>query len=66
MSLNYFKYLLRDFPVALYFVAVSTFAAFVGQVLVRKLVAILGRASLIIFILSGTIFVSAISLGKCH
>ncbi|KAG4978949.1 hypothetical protein AAZX31_13G338700 [Glycine max] len=58
-------YLLKRFPIpyTLYFVAVSTFAAFVGQVLVRKLVAILGRASLIIFILSGTIFVSAISLG---
>ncbi|KHM98753.1 hypothetical protein glysoja_030806 [Glycine soja] len=60
-------YLLKRFPIpyTLYFVAVSTFAAFVGQVLVRKLVAILGRASLIIFILSSTIFVSAISLGKC-
>ncbi|KAG4380767.1 hypothetical protein AAZX31_15G015300 [Glycine max] len=58
-------YLLKRFPIpyTLYFVAVSTFAAFVGQVLVRKLVAILGRASLIIFILSSTIFVSAISLG---
>jgi len=47
-------------------VAVSTLAAFVGQVLVKKLVALLGRASLIIFILSGTIFVSALSLGKSH
>lgn len=66
-NLNQFKYLLSDyFLVALYFVAVSTIAAIVGQVLVRKLVALLGRASLIIFILSATIFVSAISLGKCH
>jgi len=47
-------------------VAVSTLAAFVGQVLVKKLVALMGRASLIIFILSGTIFVSALSLGKSH
>ncbi|XP_074275983.1 sulfite exporter TauE/SafE family protein 3-like [Silene latifolia] len=58
-------YLLNRFPVpyAAYFVAVATFAAFVGQVLVRRLIAILGRASLIIFILAFTIFVSAISLG---
>ncbi|GAV64471.1 TauE domain-containing protein [Cephalotus follicularis] len=58
-------YLLKRFPVpyALYFVAVATIAALVGQHVVRKLIAILGRASLIIFILSFTIFVSAISLG---
>ncbi|EEF46455.1 sulfite exporter TauE/SafE family protein 3 [Ricinus communis] len=58
-------YLLKRFPVpyALYFVAVSTIAAFVGQHVVRRLISILGRASLIIFILSFTIFVSAISLG---
>lgn len=48
---------------ALYFVAVATIAAFVGQYVVRRLISILGRASLIIFILSFTIFVSAISLG---
>jgi hypothetical protein len=48
---------------ALYFVAVATVAAFVGQFVVRKLINLLGRASLIIFILSFTIFVSAISLG---
>ncbi|XP_061348373.1 sulfite exporter TauE/SafE family protein 3-like isoform X1 [Gastrolobium bilobum] len=59
-------YLLKRFPIpyTLYFVAVSTIAAFVGQHLVRKLIAILGRASLIIFILAGTVFVSAISLGS--
>ncbi|KOM44522.1 hypothetical protein LR48_Vigan05g212700 [Vigna angularis] len=59
-------YLLNRFPIpyTLYFVAVSTLAAFVGQVLVKRLVTLLGRASLIIFILSGTIFVSALSLGK--
>ncbi|CAA6661010.1 unnamed protein product [Spirodela intermedia] len=64
-------YLLRRFPVPygewntpLYFVAVATVAAFVGQHVVRKLIIFLGRASLIIFILSFTIFVSAVSWVK--
>ncbi|KAI5384811.1 sulfite exporter TauE/SafE family protein 3 [Lathyrus oleraceus] len=58
-------YLLKRFPIpyALYFVAVATVAALVGQHLVRKLIAILGRASIIIFILALTVFVSGISLG---
>ncbi|XP_061362570.1 sulfite exporter TauE/SafE family protein 3-like [Gastrolobium bilobum] len=58
-------YLLKRFPIpyALYFAAVATVAALVGQHLVRKLIAILGRASLIIFILALTVFVSGISLG---
>lgn len=58
-------YLLKRFPVpyAMYFVAVATFAALVGQHAVRRMIMILGRASLIIFILAFTIFVSAISLG---
>ncbi|MCD9640478.1 hypothetical protein HAX54_025815 [Datura stramonium] len=58
-------YLLKRFPVpyAMYFVAVATVAAFVGQHIVRKMIMILGRASLIIFILAFTIFVSAVSLG---
>ncbi|KAG6669335.1 hypothetical protein I3843_01G228900 [Carya illinoinensis] len=58
-------YLLKRFPVpyALYFCAVAIIAAFVGQHVVTKVIAILGRASLIIFVLAGTIFVSAISLG---
>ncbi|CAM8964140.1 unnamed protein product [Rhodiola kirilowii] len=58
-------YLLNRFPVpyALYFVGVATIAAFIGQHVVRRLIVILGRASLIIFILAFTIFVSAISLG---
>lgn len=58
-------YLLKRFPVpyALYFVMVATFAALVGQHIVRRLIIVLGRASLIIFILAFTIFVSAISLG---
>jgi len=54
---------LFDLP-ALYFTAVATVASFIGQHAVRKLINILGRASLIIFILAFTIFVSAISLGK--
>jgi len=49
---------------ALYFVAVGTVAALAGQHLVRKLIALLGRASIIIFILALTVFVSGISLGK--
>ncbi|XP_071903213.1 sulfite exporter TauE/SafE family protein 3-like [Coffea arabica] len=58
-------YLLRRFPVpyAVYFVSVATVAALVGQHVVRKMISVLGRASLIIFILAFTIFVSAISLG---
>lgn len=58
-------YLLHRFPVpyALYFVGVATVAAFVGQHVVRRLILVMGRASLIIFILAFTIFVSAVSLG---
>ncbi|XP_058005904.1 sulfite exporter TauE/SafE family protein 3 isoform X1 [Hevea brasiliensis] len=58
-------YLLKRFPVhyALYFFAVTTIAGFVGQHVVRKVINMLGRASIIIFILSFTILVSAMSLG---
>ncbi|XP_078153633.1 sulfite exporter TauE/SafE family protein isoform X2 [Carex rostrata] len=58
-------YLLKRFPIpyALYFIVVATIAAWIGQHVVRKLIHYLGRASLIIFILAFTIFVSAISLG---
>lgn len=58
-------YLLKRFPVpfALYFTAVATFAALVGQHIVRRMIIVFGRASLIIFILASTIFISAISLG---
>ncbi|KAJ4714429.1 Sulfite exporter TauE/SafE family protein [Melia azedarach] len=58
-------YLLDRFPVpyAAFFTLVATIAAFTGQHVVRKIIAVLGRASIIIFILSLTIFVSAISLG---
>lgn len=51
---------------ALYFIAVATVAAFIGQHVVRRIIILLGRASLIIFILAFTIFVSAISLGKSY
>ncbi|KAK4354469.1 hypothetical protein RND71_026663 [Anisodus tanguticus] len=58
-------YLLGRFPVpyALYFVAVATVAALVGQHVVRKIIGIVGRTSVIIFVLAFTIFVSALSLG---
>ncbi|KAK1367744.1 Transmembrane protein TauE like protein [Heracleum sosnowskyi] len=58
-------YLLKRFPVpyALYFILVATIAALVGQDLVRRVINMLGRASIIIFILASTIFISAISLG---
>ncbi|XP_059640969.1 sulfite exporter TauE/SafE family protein 3-like [Cornus florida] len=58
-------YLLNRFPVpyAAYFALVATVAALAGQHVVRRVIALLGRASIIIFILALTIFVSAISLG---
>ncbi|OMO66728.1 Transmembrane protein TauE like protein [Corchorus olitorius] len=58
-------YYLKRFPVsyALYFAAVVMIAAFVGQHVVGKVIKILRRTSLIIFILAGMIFCSAISLG---
>ncbi|XWS29307.1 hypothetical protein CRYUN_Cryun24cG0017700 [Craigia yunnanensis] len=58
-------YLLNRFPIpyAAYFVLVATIAAFTGQHVVRKIIAVLGRTSIIIFILALTIFISAISLG---
>ncbi|KAF2323407.1 hypothetical protein GH714_035328 [Hevea brasiliensis] len=59
-------YLLKRFPVpyALYLFAVTTIAGFVGQHVVKKVIDMLGRASIIIFILSFTVLVSAISLGS--
>ncbi|OIT02719.1 hypothetical protein A4A49_33033 [Nicotiana attenuata] len=51
------------FHFALYFVAITTIPAFVGQNVVRKIISIVGRASVIIFVLAFTIFVSALSLG---
>ncbi|KAK9749848.1 hypothetical protein RND81_02G155100 [Saponaria officinalis] len=58
-------YILKRFPVpyAAYFVLVATLAALVGQHVVRKVIALVGRASLIIFILASTILISAITLG---
>ncbi|XP_022632128.1 sulfite exporter TauE/SafE family protein 3-like, partial [Vigna radiata var. radiata] len=58
-------YLLERFPVpyASYFILIATIAALTGQHVVRKIIAILGRASIIIFVLAFTIFLSAISLG---
>lgn len=58
-------FLLNRFPVpyALFFTTLAFFAAIVGQRVARKLIGLLGRASLIIFILSFTIFISALSLG---
>ncbi|XP_022873583.1 sulfite exporter TauE/SafE family protein 3-like [Olea europaea var. sylvestris] len=58
-------YLLKRFPVpyALCLVVVATVAAFIGQHVVRKVIIIMGRASIIIFVLASIIFVSAISLG---
>lgn len=58
-------YLLKRFPIpyALYLMAVSIVAGFWGQFLIRRLIAILRRASIIVFILSGVIFASAITMG---
>ncbi|KAK1257277.1 hypothetical protein QJS04_geneDACA018554 [Acorus gramineus] len=58
-------YLLKRFPIpyALYLMAVSVIAGFWGQFFVRKLVAFLRRASIIVFILSAVIFVSALIMG---
>ncbi|XAR50643.1 hypothetical protein NMG60_11005016 [Bertholletia excelsa] len=58
-------YLLRRFPVpyALYLAGVATIAAFVGQHVAKKVISLLGRASLIIFILSTIASLSAITLG---
>ncbi|XP_024183587.1 sulfite exporter TauE/SafE family protein 3 isoform X7 [Rosa chinensis] len=58
-------YLLNRFPIpyALYFAGVATVSAIIGQHVVGKVIKVLGRASLIIFILSLTIFVSALTLG---
>jgi len=49
-----------------YLIFVSVLAGFWGQCLVRKIVHVLKRASLIVFILSSVIFASALTMGKCH
>ncbi|KAF9591722.1 hypothetical protein IFM89_006068 [Coptis chinensis] len=58
-------YLLKRFPIpyALYLIAVSILAGFWGQFFIRKLIAFLRRASVIVFILSAVIFASAITMG---
>ncbi|URD90275.1 Sulfite exporter TauE/SafE [Musa troglodytarum] len=58
-------YLLKRFPIpyALYLISVSVLAGFWGQFFVRKLVKILRRASIIVFILSSVIFASALTMG---
>ncbi|GMN39313.1 hypothetical protein TIFTF001_008539 [Ficus carica] len=58
-------YLLKRFPIpfALYLTGVSVLAGFWGQYFVRKLITILRRASIIVFILSGVIFASALTMG---
>ncbi|KAL5575145.1 hypothetical protein UlMin_016844 [Ulmus minor] len=57
-------YLLKRLPVpyALYFVAVATISAVVGQYVVGKVIKIIGRASLIMCLLPSMIFISVISL----
>ncbi|XP_048443214.1 sulfite exporter TauE/SafE family protein 3 isoform X2 [Pyrus x bretschneideri] len=57
--------LLKRFPIpyALYFTAVAIGSAIIGQHVVGKMIKAIGRASLIIFILAFTIFVSALTLG---
>ncbi|XP_077233729.1 sulfite exporter TauE/SafE family protein 4-like [Tasmannia lanceolata] len=58
-------YFLNRFPIpyALYLMSVSVMAGFWGQYLVRKMVVVLKRASLIAFILSAVIFSSAMIMG---
>ncbi|KAK8948659.1 hypothetical protein KSP39_PZI005741 [Platanthera zijinensis] len=59
-------YLLNRFPVpdAIYYIALATVGAYIGQHVMGKIILALGRASIIIFILSFTIFISAVSLGE--
>lgn len=58
-------YFLKRFPIAyaLYLMSISLLAGFWGQYFVRKLVAFLKRASIIVFILSAVIFSSALTMG---
>ncbi|XP_074572677.1 sulfite exporter TauE/SafE family protein 4-like isoform X3 [Curcuma longa] len=58
-------YFLKRFPIpyAIYLIAVSVLAGFWGQFFVRKIVKILKRASIIVFILSSVIFASALTMG---
>jgi hypothetical protein len=53
-------------PAAGYLIFISILAGFWGQCLVRKIVHVLKRASLIVFILSSVIFASALTMGIDH
>ena len=64
ICINVYAYIHCNLSAAAYYTAVATIAAIIGQHVVRRLITIFGRASLIIFILAFMIFVSAISLGK--
>jgi hypothetical protein len=66
LRINFLLIYFSQFVAASYFVLIATIAAFAGQHVVRKIIAILGRASIIIFILASTIFISAISLGTFY
>ncbi|KAL8139444.1 hypothetical protein V2J09_005465 [Rumex salicifolius] len=59
-------YLLHRFPVpyAVYFFGVAIVATLVGQLVITKLIEMVGRESVIVFVLAFTIFISAILLGK--
>ncbi|XP_073309924.1 sulfite exporter TauE/SafE family protein 4-like [Primulina huaijiensis] len=58
-------YLLKRFPIpyGLYLMSVSILAGFWGQFFIRKMTTILGRASIIVFILASVIFASALTMG---
>ncbi|XP_044468575.1 sulfite exporter TauE/SafE family protein 3-like [Mangifera indica] len=58
-------YLLKRFPIpyALYLFCVTVISALVGQLVIKKLIDVLGRASVIIFTLSITMFATALLLG---
>ncbi|XP_066368888.1 sulfite exporter TauE/SafE family protein 4-like isoform X2 [Miscanthus floridulus] len=58
-------YFLHRFPLpfAGYLIFISILAGFWGQCLVRKIVHVLKRASVIVFILSSVIFASALTMG---
>ncbi|CAK9325610.1 unnamed protein product [Citrullus colocynthis] len=58
-------YLLNQFPVpyAVYLAAVAMVAGYCGQHFVGKVIKLLGRASIIIFVLAFTVFISSLTLG---
>ncbi|WOK92277.1 hypothetical protein Cni_G00968 [Canna indica] len=65
-SMSVVQYYLLDrlpVPYSAYLFLVATLAAVAGQHAVRKLIILIGRASLIIFILALTILVSALGIG---